>query len=844
MSPSSSGGLAELDRALARLSNHRRLLVIAAHPDDEDTRLLTYTARGLGGEAAYLSLSRGEGGQNLIGPELGVALGLLRSRELQAARDIDGARQYFTRAYDFGYTRSLDETLQRWPQAILLEDTVRVIRRFKPQVVVAVFPPTARAGHGQHWASGIIAQESFQVAADGEAFPELGLPPWQSKTFYRAAFFDRAAATLEYPLSDLDPWTGKSIFQISMQSRSQHRCQDMGLLQPLGDTSGALTWQEGGEGDQAQDIFAGVDTRLSAIASLLSGETLRTSVETRLRRVEEIVSNARQRLSAVAPFQTGESLAEVVKILDSIQDDLADQPGSRHAKDLIQEKLKISQEALAIAAGLLADSYTEFETVVPGQAFKVRTNFWNAGPLEVSDLKVSLVGAGWNEIAREKPDDRRQFFSTSLDDELELSVEVPRDANASIPYFLESDLQGDLYDWSAVPEDLRGLPFAPAPLFARFEATVAGAPWTLDREIVFRQRDQAFGEIRKPLRVVPKLEVAVQPALVVRPTDDDEPVRLRLQVVSNAQAETNAVVIIKTPPGWPEVEPHQMTLKPKDRQSLDIALQVPADIKTGQSKIEFYVENDGQSFHHSYPVVSYEHIRPTPRPVKASIDLSAVDLKLPALQRIGYIRGAADQVPELLAAVGAPVEVLSGEDLAEKDLSGFSTIVVGSRAYETDATLGKLNGRLLDYARQGGTLIVQYQQYQFARGGFAPFELEIRRPHDRVTDETAPVRVLEPNHPVLTSPNQISAADWQGWIQERGLYFAGTWDDAFKPLLSMADPDGDEKRGSLIIAKLGEGHYVYTGLAFFRQLPAGVPGAYRLFANLLALGQEKAGQEN
>ena len=297
LEPASTGGLKALDRALVRIASHRRLLIIAAHPDDEDTALLTWVARGLGGEAAYLSLSRGDGGQNLIGPELGVGLGLLRSRELESARRIDGARQYFARAYDFGYTRSLEETLERWPRQVLLEDAMRVIRRFKPQVVVAVFPPTAAAGHGHHQASALIAREVFELSADARAFPGLdaeGLPPWKVSSFYRSAWFDPAAATHEIDLGTLEPFTGRSILQLALASRSQHRCQDMGSLQPLGDATGRLTWVAGAGGPDEDSIFAGVDTRLTAIADLLSAGELRRETAARLARVAEIAAGARR----------------------------------------------------------------------------------------------------------------------------------------------------------------------------------------------------------------------------------------------------------------------------------------------------------------------------------------------------------------------------------------------------------------------------------------------------------------------------------------------------------------------------------------------------------------------
>ncbi|HEX9737584.1 MAG TPA: PIG-L family deacetylase [Thermoanaerobaculia bacterium] len=846
LEPASSGGLAALDRTLARLSTHRRLLVIAAHPDDEDTRLLTYVARGLGGEAAYLSLSRGEGGQNLIGPELGVGLGLLRSRELLAARGVDGARQFFTRAYDFGYTRSLEETFRLWPEQVLLEDAVRVIRRFKPQVVVAVFPPTERAGHGQHWASGVVAPAAIEAAADPAAFPELaaeGLAPWRAATFFRSAFFDREAATLRVPLGALEPFSGRSIFQISMWSRSQHRCQDMGNVLPLGDAEGFLIWQQGGGGPGTDDVFAGVDTRLEAVADLLAGDALAPSVGARLGRVGELAAGARRDLSPVAPGAAVEPLVEIVRLLREVDRDLTDdgEGGNRHVRDLVAEKLDLAEEALATAAGVLADAYAERETVTPGGRLPVRSVFWNAGGRDVSAPRVEVVSAdGWRAAAVEPPPEERSFFNTEVSNERLITVEVPAQAPPTVPYFLRSPLLGALYDWSEVPADVRGQPFEDPPLALRFAFTVEGVPVELEREVVHRYRDQARGEIRRPLRAVPPLEVTVEPELVVWPIGERSEERLQVVVRSHVDEPVSARLEVAVPPGWPAPAASAVEIaEPRGRQTLEVVLRAPEDVRAGRHEVAVAaVTADGERFGRSFPLVDYEHVRPTPMPRDARVTVSAAVIGMPDLGRLGYVRGAADKVPELLRAIGLPVELLDEAALADADLAAFDAIVVGSRAYESDAGLARANGRLLDYVRGGGLLIVQYQQYQFVQGGFTPYPLDIGRPHGRVTDETAPVRQLVPDHPVFTTPNAIASADWEGWVQERGLYFAGTWDDAYEPLLATADPGGEEQRGALLVARYGEGWYVYTGLAFFRQLPAGVPGAYRLFANLLALGRK------
>lgn len=842
LEPAHSGGLAALDRALVRLSSHRRLLVIAAHPDDEDTSLLTWIARGLGGEAAYLSLSRGDGGQNLIGPELGTGLGLLRSRELMAAREIDGARQFFTRAYDFGYTRSLDETLRRWPKEVLLEDAARVVRRFKPQVLVAIFPATASAGHGQHWISAVVADELFEHAAGGDAFPRLeaeGLPPWDISTFYRAAWFDPEATTLELPLGTLDPWSGRSMVQIALDSRSQHRCQDMGNIQPLGSAKGRLAWQAGVGGPEGE-LFDGIDTSLAAIADLLDEGEKRSRIRTLLAEVERLATAARGTLDARAPHATAEPLIEIVRKLRSAHADLDEGVGGAalHVAELIDEKLDIAQEALAVAAQVLADAYTDRETVVPGGELEARSVFWNAGPLEVSGLEVEVLGEeGWTLVSSEPAEASRSRFATELTDERILGIAVASEARPTAPYFLARSLDGDLYDWTGVPAEIRGQPFEPPPLRLRFAFKLEGVALSLEREVVLRQRDQAFGEVRRPLRAVPALEVMAEPAMLVWPLGAADEPMLRLTVRSNLDTPTRGQLEIEGPPGWPGLSAQPFAIsEPGGRVALEVPLPPPADLSPGRYDFSIVaIDSEGRRHEHAYPLVDYEHIRPTAMPCPARVSLAAIDLELPPLERVGYVRGASDRVPEHLAAVGVPIEMLDDETLATGDLSGYNAIVIGSRAYETDPALVRANPRLLDYTHGGGLLIVQYQQYQFARGGYAAHPLDIDRPHDRVTDETAPIRLLAADHPTFHSPNTLTEADWQGWVQERGLYFAGTWDGAYTPLLAMADPRGEEHQGALLVAPLGQGTYVYTGLAFFRQLPAGVPGAYRLLVNLLGL---------
>jgi LmbE family N-acetylglucosaminyl deacetylase len=835
--PASSGGAPAVDRALSRLQQHRRLLMVAAHPDDEDTRLLTLVSRGLGGEAAYLSLSRGDGGQNLIGPEVGPGLGLLRSRELQAARNIDGARQFFTRAYDFGFTSSLDETRRRWPQEALIEDALRVARRFRPQVLVAVFPSSAQAGHGQHWVSALTADELYRLAGDpasGAGLRAEGLEPWNIQAFYRVSFFRPEEATTRVPLTLVDPFLGRSMLQIALESRSQHRCQDMGQEQPLGDMDELLQWQAGGPGAAPpDDVFAGIDTRLRAIAATVADPVRRAKAEAALDQVAALAADTRARLVPSALAAAAPPLGQIVLRLRELEAMLA---ADSSAAALLAEKRILAEEAYATAAGLQAEALADRETVVPGEKLSVRAQLWNAGKLPLEAIEIRLAGQGFALAGQAPPPAAPGFFVTKVTDERQLEIAVAADAPLSMPYFRRRPLGGDLYDWTDIPAEVRGEPFEPPPLRLRFSAELGGVPITLEREAVYRYRDQARGEVRRPLRVVPALEVSLDRGLWLWPLAGHRDSKLHVEVRANGNAAVAGELQVAAPAGWPAPPPIPFELPAGvRRRDFELELAPPPGLASGRASIEVAAVAGGQSYRQQLALIDYPHIRPVAEPRPARLEISAIDLAVPKLRRLGYVRGASDQIPELLRELALPVELLDAATLAGGDLSGYDAIVVGPRAYEVDPALIAANARLLDYAKAGGLVVVQYQQYQYVRGKYPPLPLEIKQPHDRVTDESSAWRLLAPEHPAFANPNRIGEADWAGWVQERGLYFGGSWDPAWQPLLALKDPHGDEKTGALLVADYGRGRYVYTGLAFFRQLPAGVPGAWRLFMNLLAL---------
>src|SRR6266516_2924690 len=419
---------------------------------------------------------------------------------------------------------------------------------------------------------------------------------------------------------------------------------------------------------------------------------------------------------------------------------------------------------------------------------------------------------------------------------------VAADAPRSQPYFLRRPLAGALYDWTGVPTAWRGLPFEPPPVEVTFRLTIAGAQVTLRREAVHRYRDQEIGEVRRPIFVTQPFDVAVTPDLIVWPIDGRPSTGgagyFTITVTNRSTGPATAQVVVAPPAGWTGPGPTELSFQREDEaKSLTITLAPPPNPRPGMLTLHATAVAAGRKSEGAQAIIDYPHIRPRAVVHRSTAEIRVARIALPALARVGYVRGASDRVPEALQAVGVPIELLGPDTLARGDLSRYDAIVIGSRAYETEPALVASNGRLLDYARAGGLVIVQYQQYPFVSGGFAPYRLSIARPHDRVTDETAAVTVLDSTTGAFHVPNDIGPDDWRGWVQERGLYFAHDWDPAYTPLVEMHDPGELPLQGGLLVAAVGKGRYGYTGLSFFRQLPACVPGAYRLFANLLALGK-------
>lgn len=874
--------------ALRRLGNTARLLHIGAHPDDENTALFSPLALGRGADAAYLSLNRGEGGQNGIGPELGTALGLIRTEELLSARGLDGATQFFTRTIDFGFSKTADETFEHWPRDSVLADIVAIIRRYRPDVVVPAWSGTPRDGHGQHQAAGILAREAILAAGDPTRFPEqiaAGLRPFTPRAVYWSTRYAAGGPDVELNTGELDPLLGRSYHQIAMASRSRHESQDMGVPQAPGprrtafdridpanppdvmaDPGGRPTRQLEGRPGLDASLFAGVDTMLSQRATR-AGATVAAA---RLRAYEAAVAKAREDFDPLVAGRILPTLAQAARELEAARNAVdtwasGGETGTPNTADELRFHLAGEAGDLRVAtlaaANVQLDAEVDDELVTPGQSFELTLSAWNGGADGIRVQLAPALPAEWTASPVAEGDvGAWQVVASGERVARRFTVHVPGSAEPTHPYFLglRDAAEGrDLYEW---PDDyaIRGLPFAPSAVRGRFTVELGTRPAVViqaERDAVWVGVDPHRGEYRRPVRVVPAVSVTMTPGSSVIPLGgsgaDGTGALRRLHVSVRLQTEApeglSGILHPAVFEGW-TVTPAAVDVdlaRPGAERTIPFEVTPPADLAAGEYAIHaiFATSVCGRvtpcaaigTYAEGYELVDYPHIDPHHLYRPASTRVRAFGVRV-AKVRVGYVAGVPDAVPEALDDLGVSWEALDEKALAEGDLSQFDVIVTGTRAYEFRPDLVAHNERLLDWVRAGGTLIVQYNKYPALEGSYAPWPVTIARPHGRVTEEDAPVDVLQPDHPIFNTPNRIGPGDWAGWVQERGLYFWDTWEGPLQPLLSMHDPGEPPLEGSLLVGPLGRGTYVYSALALFRQLPAGVPGGYRLLANLVSLG--------
>jgi len=840
-----------LGLVLRRLGSAGTLMMTTAHPDDENNALLARYRYQHGLRTTLVTATRGNGGQNEIGPEMFEALAVLRTEELLAAHRVDGAEQYFTRAVDFGYSFSLDETFARWHRDKILEDHVYWIRRIRPDVIIGFLWDHTRGGGQHHQASAHISADAFRAAADPAQFPDqisAGLRPWQAaKFYYTGGFFP--GMTVDAPAEQIcatdanqfDPLVGRTYNELGAEARSMHMCQGMSQLYALpGPQERTYVLQdtvlEGTPVELNTDIMAGVDTALRSLARFGRGGSPALGLA-----IEALDGQVRQAQAAFESKGAAAVRAVLPQVLTTIRALRAQLPtmqpdeASRFEVDFrLEQKERQAEEALRLASGLRVDVLADDGLVVGGQPTTVTLHAFAGAGDGVAVKAVAIKGLEGAAPCVAAP------IAAGRPYRCEATLTVPTAATLTTAYWTRLP-DRDYYDFD--PAAPFGLPFQPTPFTAEVTYTIGGLDQTVSYPVLFRHEGNVFsGEKRQELLVVPGVAVRLGADVVAFP-GGGQTRDIAVTVTNHAKAGGKATVRLELPRGWtarPERE--DVTFAREDEaRVVRFAITPPAGTTAGRYDVKAIASRDGQTFEKGYEVVEYPHITRRHLVSDASGTLTVLDLQPVTGVTVGYIMGVGDQVPPALEQLGATVELLSPDQLASADLSRYQVVMTGVRAYERRDDLRAYNQRLLDYAAKGGTVIVQYNKFEFNQAQYGPFPGQVSS--NRVTDETARVRILVPDHPVFTTPNLITEATWKGWVQERGLYFfnAEKADPRYVDLLEMTDPfpnNPGPKRGALVEARVGEGRWIYVGLNLWRQLPAGTDGAYALVANLLSLGRK------
>jgi LmbE family N-acetylglucosaminyl deacetylase len=842
-------GAAALSEAVAGLGTTTRVLMIGAHPDDEDTQLIAFLAKARHVETAYLSLTRGDGGQNLIGNQLGPQLGMIRTEELLAARRLDGGRQYFTRAYDFGFSKTLEETLQHWPKDSILKDVVEIVRAFRPHVIIAVWTGTPADGHGHHQYAGVIAREAFDAAADSGRFPATqtgGLTAWATPKFYRLR--RRGTGSLMFNVGQYDPVLGESYSELATLSRTQHRSQGQGELPQQGPRFTGVQLEESRVSDvkaSERDLFDGIDTTWSRFKGLSLPDDARASLDS-LPGARDRVERA---LDLVHPAKMIEPLAAYTRLVARVDDAVKCRPVTPMQPwpcPGLKGDLRLStwtdrqrtEQALMLAAGVDVEATAPRELIAVRDSMPVTVSIYNRGQTTVLMSQVGFEGYDSTGLAmplltpdRPLPPDSTARSSRTFH---------ARVTGPTKSWWLEQQLHGDTFTQplaSMITGEDRLPEIGPDVLLS-----IGGAPvFVHAAPIVNRRADAVVGEIRRPIAFVPEMTVLLDREVEYARANEPLDRAMRVAVHSYATSPREVSVSLRLPRGLTADSATRRVTLPAFGEA-NVEFRVRGRLAPGRDSIRAIATAQGRSFSTGFVPIEYEHIRPLRYYRDAVVRIEAVNATFASTLKVGYIRGVGDNVPAMLEELGVPVTELNPNALAQTKLSEFTTIVIGSRAYESASAnaLVAATPLLMKFARDGGTIVTQYGQYEMAQPGILPLPITLARPADRVTDEHAPVRVLDPGSPILSTPNKIGEADFANWVQERSLYMPRTFDQQYRTLFSMNDSGEPPNDAGVLIAPVGTGAYVYTTLSFFRQLPAGNPGAARLFINLLSADRRVA----
>ena len=784
----------EIKNRLQRLSITGSVLYIAAHPDDENTRLLSYLVSERKLRTGYLSLTRGDGGQNLIGSEQAEQLGLIRTQELLAARRIDGAEQFFSRANDFGFSKTADETFNIWNKERILSDVVWVIRKFQPDVIITRFPGDSRAGHGHHAASSILAQEAFLAAADPRRFPDQlrQVKVWQTKRIFWNTFnFGTNNTTSEDQLKinvgKYNSLLGKSYGEIASESRSQHKSQGFGVARQRGDSYEYFSLLKGPAA--TEDILEGVTINWSRVQGAAA--------------IQELSDRINRDYDIEKPSNSVPALLDLYALVSKLEDSA-----------LKKDKLNELKELILCTSGTWFEAYSAEPSYAVGESIKIKIQAISHYGLKPS---IRITGNG-----------NAKGESVSLAENQLNNIETEVKAGSlTQPYWLEQSHPTGEY----IINDRAKIGFAenPDPLSISFELTIQGKTISFERPVVYKFTDPIRGEVYRNLEITPPVIANLQQSQLI--FTDNKPQRLSVKLKA-LKDNSRGNLKLGLPEGW-KTQPSSIPFELKDKSDeLTLEFQIEPKASASNAKLKAEIHLNGDVYSKSLKTIQYNHIPAITYFPEAEMNLVKLDLKT-AGKKIAYIPGAGDLIPEALRQVGYEVTLLNENQVLNSDLSRFDAIITGVRLYNIQPRMKFMNNKLLKYVEDGGVLLVQYNVNQpLVIKNIGPYPFTISR--DRTTEEDTRVSILNPNHRLFNYPNKITENDFSGWIQERGIYYLSDTDGKYESLLAMNDQGETEKKGALVVGNYGKGRFVYTGLAFFRQLPAGVPGAYRLFVNLIS----------
>lgn len=803
----------DIHEGIKKLNFLGSALYVAAHPDDENTRLISYLANEVKANTAYLSLTRGDGGQNLIGPEIRELLGVIRSQELITARQIDGGKQFFSRANDFGYSKHPDETLKIWNKKEVLGDVVWVIRKFQPDIIINRFDhDSAGETHGHHTSSAMLSVEAFDLANDKTAYPEQlqYVKPWQPTRLFFNTFWWFYGSEEAFAKADKTGWSmvdagvfypikGESNTEIAAKSRSQHKSQGFGSEGSRGEQ---LDYLSPIKGDKPQDIanpFAGINTTWTRVEGGAP--------------IGKLLAEVEKEFSYENPAASVPKLVQAYKLINALPEGYWKTVKLNDIKTLIE-----------VASGLYLEAAAGEYSATPGQNVKLSIETVKRSKANVTLKSLTFLPA-------QKDTSLNLQLGNNKNYEIAATIQLPNDLNYTSPYWLTEE--GTLGMYAVENQQMRGLPETPRAVKVQFNLEVEGEPISIIKDVVYKRSDPVEGEVYRPFEITPPVFANLASKVYV--FGDDEPKSVQV-VVKAGQANIAGTVRLDVPTGW-KVEPATVDVNLRlkgEEQTVTFNLYPPQGQSEGN--ITAKVQVGGKTYDKELILLEYKHIPAQTVLLQSKAKVAKIDLKTEG-ERVAYIMGAGDEIPQSLQQIGYHVDMLDAKDINPSNLSRYDAIILGVRAYNTVERLKFHQADLLNYVKNGGTMIVQYNtnsRLVVPNEELAPYPLKLSR--DRVTVEEAPVQLLAPDHPVLNQPNKITTKDFEGWVQERGLYFPNEWDEHFTPILSTNDPGEAPANGGLLVAKYGEGYYVYTGYAWFRQLPAGVPGAYRLFANIISLG--------